>query len=217
MISQDNKSYPVILLGIGGHGGVVLDALRLCKMELAGLCDSVLNSGADIKDLPIINEDSLAATHPPDQFVLANGVGMMPGQRNRRDLFLRMRDAGYRFVTVAHTSSIIANTAQIREGAQIMAGAIIQDGVTIGEQTIVNTGAQVDHGCRVGTMVHICPGAVLSGDVIVGDDAFIGAGAIIINGVEVGANAVIGAGAVITRDVTEGARIVTPASRDLSP
>lgn len=218
MNHQDDKSCPVVLLGAGGHAGVVLDALRLIGVDVAGVCDPVLSGAvASTMNLPVIDGDRLTDTHPPEHFRVANGVGMMPGQQNRRDLFHSMQTSGYRFITVAHISSIVADTACVGEGAQIMAGVIVQDRVTIGEQTIVNTGAQIDHGCRVGSMVHICPGAVLSGDVVIGDDAFIGAGAIIINGVEIGARAVIGAGAVITRNVLDDTRIVTPASRDLAP
>ena len=37
---------PVILLGAGGHGGVVLDALLLCGANVVGVCDPALDAGA---------------------------------------------------------------------------------------------------------------------------------------------------------------------------
>jgi sugar O-acyltransferase (sialic acid O-acetyltransferase NeuD family) len=218
MTRQSRESQPAILLGAGGHAGVVLNAMRLDGMRIVGICDPALDGKpADAFGLLIIDGNHLTETHAPANFNLVNGVGMVPDQSHRRDLFQRMLSVGYSFVRVVHPTAIIDDTARIEDGAQVMAGAIIQNLVSVGPQAIINTGAQIDHGCSVGAMSHICPGAVLSGDVIVGENVFIGAGAIVINGVRIGNDVVIGAGAVITRDVPAGTKVITPASRDLAP
>lgn len=207
-------SKPVILIGFGGHAGVVLDALRLGGAEVLGVCDPALLEGPS--DMPLIEEESLTARYPAGTVVLANGIGMMPGSDKRIAAAAKLQALGYEFSTVRHPSAIVAATAMVGEGVHLMAGSIVQDGAAIGRQTIVNTGAQIDHGCRIGDFVHLCPGVILSGDVTVGKKAFIGAGAVVINGVRIGDGAVIGAGTVVTSDVPSGARIVTPNTRVLS-
>jgi sugar O-acyltransferase (sialic acid O-acetyltransferase NeuD family) len=201
----------------GGHGGVVLDALRLCGEEVVGVCDPALDASADRPDgLPVLDVERLAETHPPSRFAVANGVGFMPGQTARRALFEDMSGRGYEFTGVRHPSAVIAGSAIFGDGVQVMAGAIIQNACNIGANTIVNTGAQLDHGCKIGAFSHICPGAILSGDVEIGEGAFVGAGAIVVNGLRIGHGAVIGAGSVVTREVADNGRVVTPLTRDLA-
>ncbi len=208
---------PIILLGAGGHGGVVLDALLLGGADVVGVCDPALDGGGEgPRGLAILDSERLTESHPPARYSIANGVGFMPGQTNRRALFENMRDQGYSFAAVRHPSAVVAGSAALGDGAQIMAGAIIQNGCEIGANAIINTGAQIDHGCIIGDLSHICPGAILSGDVVIGEGAFVGAGAIIVNGLRIGRAAVIGAGSVITRDVADGGRVVTPLTRDLA-
>ncbi len=208
---------PIILLGAGGHGGVVLDALLLCGATVVGVCDPALDAGATIAGgLALLDSERLSESHPPARYDIANGVGFMPGQTSRQALFENMRDQGYAFAGVRHPSAIVARSAVLGDGAQIMAGTIIQNGCNIGASAIINTGAQIDHGCVIGDLSHICPGAILSGDVAIGEGAFVGAGAVIVNGLRIGRGAVIGAGAVVTRDVGDNGRVVTPLTRDLA-
>ena len=209
---------PVVLLGAGGHGGVVLDTLLLTGRDVAGVCDPALEGNTTgPRGLPILDEHRLPETHPPDHFALANGVGMLPGQATRRALFERMTALGYAFTIVCHPRAIVADTAVLRPGAQIMAGAIVQNASEIGTGTILNTGAQVDHDCHIGNFAHVAPGAVLSGDVEIGEGAFVGAGAVVGHGVRIGRGAVVGAGAIILRDVPDRTRVVTPSTRNLAP
>ena len=65
-----------------------------------------------------------------------------------------------------------------------MAGAILQSGVTIGENSVVNTRASIDHHCLIESGVFISPGVVLCGGVSVEEGAFIGAGAVILKMLE---------------------------------
>ena len=208
---------PVILLGAGGHGGVVLDALLLCGANVVGVCDPVLEAGATTPGgLPVLDSGRLAETHPPAKFIIANGIGFMPGQTARRSLFENMREQGYFFADVRHPSAVIAGSVTFGDGVQVMAGTVIQNACDIGTNTIINTGAQLDHGCVIGALCHICPGAILSGDVVIGEGAFVGAGAVVVNGLRIGRGAVIGAGSVVTRDVVDDGRVVTPLNRDLA-
>ena len=61
-----------------------------------------------------------------------------------------------------------------------MAGAVLQPGVLVGRNTVINTSASIAHDCRVGQHCHIAPGVTLSGGVEVGDNVLIGAGATVI-------------------------------------
>src|SRR3990167_5441149 len=106
-----------------------------------------------------------------------------------------------RFVGIVHPSAVVDRASAIGRAVQIMAGAIIMPGATLGDFVIVNTGAQIDHDCIVGDYAFIAPGAVLLGGAIVEKFAFVGANAVVLISCTVGEDSIVGAGAVVTRDV----------------
>ncbi len=192
---------PVILLGCGGHGRVLLDILNKCSISILGYTDHSQRTG-QVKDIPYLGEDEMILTqYKPDEIILVNGLGSVGSTQKRRQLFERFSKKGYRFANVVDPSAVISRSVRLKEGAQVIAGAIVQTGTVIGENSIVNTKASVDHDCRVGAHVHIAPGATLSGSVIVEDGVHIGAGATVIQGIKIGRDSIVAAGAVVIQDV----------------
>jgi sugar O-acyltransferase (sialic acid O-acetyltransferase NeuD family) len=194
----------VIVIGGGGHGRVVIEALRRDGVAIAGVIDPARAVSALLPEgVPWLGGDEVLAQYPADQCRLANGVGSI-GDDARRRVFERMKAAGYGFTRVLHPAATIAFIGvSLSEGCQIMAGAVVQPGARIGADAIVNTRASVDHDCIIGDHVHIASGAVLCGDVVVGEDTHIGAGAVVIQGRRIGAGCLIGAGATVLRDVPD--------------
>lgn len=199
---------PVIVIGGGGHAKVLIDALLLQDLEVAGISDPTLTAGqAGPRGVSVLGDDEAVRRFSPDGVQLVNGVGSTGSTARRREIFERFVSAGYRFTSVIHPSAVIAEDVILGHGVQIMAGAVIQTGTTIGDDTIVNTRASVDHDCRVGDHVHLAPGATLSGGVSVGARTHVGVGAIIIQSISIGPDSLIGAGAVVVEDVPEGTRL----------
>jgi UDP-perosamine 4-acetyltransferase len=208
---------PVIVIGGGGHARVVIDALLAQGAEILGVCDPALPAAQPGPfGLEVLGDDEAVSAHAPGAVKLANGLGAPGATRRRREVFEAFAARGYRFVTVVHPSAVIGREVELGEGAQVMAGVVVQTGARIGRNAILNTGCRIDHDCRIGDHAHIAPGAVLSGVITVEDEVFIGAGASVIQGMRIGHGAIIGAGTVVVRDVAAGARIVTPVSRTLN-
>ncbi len=198
-------SAPVLVIGGGGHGRVVIEALLAAGTEVAGVIDPHPAVAATLPDgVAWLGGDEALVRYLPGDYQLANGVGGV-GEPHRRSIFERFSAAGYAFVRVRHPAASVARAGVVLgEGCQIMAGAVIQPGAQIGTNVIVNTRAAIDHDCRVGDHCHIAPGAVLCGDVTVGAGSHIGAGAVVIQGVRIGSFAIVGAGSIILRDVPDG-------------
>lgn len=166
--------------------------------------------------LPFLGDDRVIATFDPATVMLVNGIGSGGRSDKRKAIFLRFRASGYRFATVVHPSAVLATDVQLAEGAQVMAGAVIQPGCRLGENVIVNTGVLLDHDCEIGAHTHLAPGAVLSGDVRIGAGVFVGTGARVIQGIAIGTGAVVGAGAVVVCDVADDAVVVGVPARRLA-
>ena len=207
-------SRPIIVIGGGGHGRVVIEALRSAGAVIAG----VIDGEEQIKMLlppgiPWLGGDEALRDRSPLDYELANGVGSI-GNVKRRAVFEELKSRGYAFARVRHASAVIpVDGVVLDEGCQIMAGAVIQPRVRIGANAIVNTRAAIDHDCIVGAHSHVSPGAVLCGNVMVGDDTHVGAGSVVIQGVRIGRSCLIGAGATILRDVADGRVVYREAKR----
>ncbi len=108
--------------------------------------------------------------------------------------------------------AIIRQGVEIGENAVIMMGAILNIGARVGKGTMVDMGAVLGGRATVGQYCHIGAGAVLAGviepasavPVVIGDHVLIGANAVILEGVQVGHDAVVAAGAVVTENVAPG-------------
>lgn len=207
---------PVIVVGAGGHGRVVADALRASGREVLGFVDRIASPE---RDAPILGDDD--RLDPAGGYDLANGIGgtgRAETRELRRAVQIRLEARGFRFTGVRHPSAVVSPEAAVGPGVQILARAVVQTGARIGAGAIVNTGAIVEHGCRVGAFAHCATGAILCGDVTVGEGAHIGAGAVVRQGVILEPGVVVGAGAVVLEAGTEpGALIGVPARRRGGP
>jgi len=132
---------------------------------------------------------------------LVNGVGSLPGNTMRAQLYLRFKNLGYSFATLVSQKADVSNYAHLEEGVQVMCGAIIQTGASVAFNSIVNTGAIIDHDCSIGSNNHVAPGATISGDVKSQENVHFGTGSCVIQSVSLGDNVVIGAGASVAQNV----------------
>lgn len=190
---------PLLLIGAGGHGRVVLDALRAGKPSI----------GAQVMDdnlaLDGTNLDGFGVKSPVDWKSAGSGFHVAIGaNRVRSRCFDIARQHGQEPVTVIHPAAVVSPRAMIGPGSFLAAGAIVAPAARIGAGVIVNHGAVVDHDCIIGDFCHVAPQATLGGGVVIDQGTLIGAGAIILPGIKIGAHAVIGAGAVVTRDIAAG-------------
>ncbi|MFT7303115.1 MAG: sugar O-acyltransferase (sialic acid O-acetyltransferase NeuD family) [Akkermansiaceae bacterium] len=196
-----------MILGTGGHARVLIDLADLLGLEVKGLTSPQHEVGTLVAGKPVLGSDRVLFEREIGAVELAIGFGSTGVSPLRETLFERMRDAGYRFVTLIHPSACVSGGAIIGEGSQIMAGVVLQTGVKIGENCIVNTRASLDHDVGLGDHCHIAPGVVCSGNVEVGDGAHLGVGAVVIEGIKVGSGSMVAAGAVVVENLAPGARV----------
>lgn len=206
---------PLILLGAGGHAKVLLSLLRALNRDVMGICDPGLaaQSLADWRGARVLGDDAALDQIDPAGVELINGMGQLTSNCYRQMLHQKMKQKGFVFATVIHPAAWVDESAQLAEGVQVMAGAVIQADCVVAEGSIINTKASVDHDCRIGEHVHIAPGATLCGGVVVGREAFIGSGATVIQSKTIGSQAVVAAGAVVARDVPAGQLLMGATAR----
>lgn len=204
----------IIVVGAGGHGQVVADALLACRqssssdVQLLGFADENEDmQGASLSSVTVLGPIRPALSYPHDAVVVAVG-----NNRARGGLMRALAAQGESFYTVVHPSAVVAPDVVIGPGSVVLAGAVINTGSCLGTGVIVNTCASVDHHSRVSAYAHIGPGAHTGGNISVGEGAFVGIGATVLPQRIIGAWAKVGAGATVIHDVPDRATVVgTPA------
>jgi UDP-perosamine 4-acetyltransferase len=203
---------PVIVLGAGGHAKVVVDLLlKLGRTVLAALEPASPAEPRWLLGVPVEGEEKTLAGLSADRAELALGIGMPPadpikGLATRRALAARYQALGFRFPALIHPGAVIGAECTLGDGAQVMAGTVLQAGGRVGAFAIINTGARVDHDCVLGEACHIAPGATLGGNVSVGTETLVGIGATVRQGTEIGQRVLIAGGAMVIDNVPDAAR-----------
>ncbi|MDY6933499.1 MAG: acetyltransferase [Spirochaetota bacterium] len=208
----------MILWGGIGQAKLVRPIVELHGSNIVAVFDDNNEIPTPFPDVPIYygwdNFESWIKEQDRSEIGFCIGIGGSRG-RIRLELHEKMQELGLYSVTIAHSSAVIPDDAQIGDGSHIMAGVIIGPEVQIGKQCIINAKASIDHESVLEDGVEISPGATLCGGVTAGINVWIAAGATVLPGINIGNDAVVGAGAVVTKDVPEGTTVVGVPSKPI--
>jgi len=201
------ESGPIIIVGAGDHGRVVLELLRAAGEEVAGFVEPERHGTQTrriVDGSPVLGEIDL-----PLEWLARNQryVVALGDNRRRQAVFERCVELGLTPASAVHPSATILTGARIEPGAVICAGAIIGLVAWVGPNSIVNTAASVDHDCRIGPHATVAPGVHLAGRVTVAEGAFVGIGASVREGRTIGSCCLVGGGAMVTGDISPGSRV----------
>jgi len=211
------KPPKTILIGAGGHAGVVAAMLAAIAAPVEGMVTLERGlHGTARYGLRVLGDDETVLGYAPDTVVLVNAIGSVGDTEPRRDAYERFKARGYKFLSLIHPGAIVAAGVQLGEGVQVLARAVVQPGATLRDNCLVNTGAIVEHDCVLGKHVHLATGAILCGNVSIDDGAHIGAGALVIQGLRVGSGSTVAAGAVVNRDVPPAVTVAGVPAREVA-
>ena len=197
-----------VIIGGGGHAGVVARLLRQAKHTLIGY--TAPEPGT--LELPYLGVDTILGSLEGDVFA-AFGIGKTDTSDVRARIFANARESGLRFPELIAESAVVHDDVSISSGTVVLDGAVVIGGTRIGTNCIINTNATVDHDCSIGDDVHISPGAVLCGGVTLESNVMVGAGATVLPGISIASGTLVGAGATVAASIdTPGVYVGCPAA-----
>lgn len=194
-----------------GHAKVVAELLRrVAGLEVVGLLDDYPeNRARRIGELEVMGAtEDLAALRADGVEGVVLGFGQAAG---RLRALTRLREVGVALPPVVDPTAVVAASASLGDGCQVLGGAHVGPDAVIGAASLVNTRAVIEHDVHLEDGVVVSPAAVLAGRVAIGPEAMIGAGAVVLPDVVLGASVTVGAGAVVTRSVAAGTVAGVPA------
>jgi len=196
----------ILIIGSGGHAGVVIDAIEECgKFQIIGLIDDFLQPNDIRHSYPIVGTINEASDFMKENdckyYFIAIGKN-----RYRKQAFEKM-SIGLVSPTIFHPSASVSKSAKIGNGCYIGANASVNRNCIIGDFSIVNTNASLDHDSQLGNFSSLNPNSAIGGNVKIGNDVTIGMSASIRNGISIGNNSFIKMGGIITEDVESNTKI----------
>lgn len=197
----------LVIIGAGGQGREALDIVEAVN-----------------RVTPTFEFLGFLADDPGDPEILARrGVDVLGGESmltdlgcgylvaigdpsTRRVVAHRVDGAG-ELVTLVHPVTNVDHDIALGAGVLVPAGAVVQEGVVLGDHVQLNVNASVGAGSHLERFATLSPGTVVGRDCRVGAGALLGTGAIVVDGVDIGAGAVVGAGARVEQPVAAGTTV----------
>lgn len=166
----------LLILGAGGHGGVVLETAELQREydEIAFLDDlyeenlvSKLNVIGKIKDYKSL------------LYKYKNAFVAIGNNEKRVELIKELLDFGYEVPVLIHPRAYLSSLSKVGKGTVLLAGSVVNVNTKIGLGNIININSSVDHDCILEDGCHVCSGAVVRSMVKLGKMTLVGAGTVI--------------------------------------
>lgn len=183
----------LLLVGSGGFGRVVLEHASH-KYTCAFLDDGDITSADGV---PVIGKTSDMEKFFKEYKLLLVTIG---NNILREKLYKRAIAIGYTFPNIVVPSVYISPHAKLGTGIIILNNAVVQNGASIGDGTILNPGVEAHHDSTIGKYCLIYTNSVIRSLAHVSDRAWIGSTCTVSTGVEVGADAMVPDGCVVKKN-----------------
>lgn len=192
----------LILLGGGGHCKSVIDVAESAGYNILGVFDMLEDVDKPVLDYKVIGtDDDIPQYIGRAEFIIT--VGFIKNPAIRIKLYNKVKEAGGKLATIVASTAHVSKYAVLGEGTVVMHRAVVNAGVQIKANCIINTFSNVEHDVVVGDQCHISTGAMINGDCKVGERCFIGSQSVLANGIKIGDDIIIGAGSVVRKSILQ--------------
>ncbi len=173
----------ILLIGGGGHCRACVDVLEQeGRFQIAGVVERNGGPREAVLGYPVLGTDEdLTKLKGKYEFVLVT-VGQIKSATPR---------------------SYVSPHAKLGSGTIVMHDVLVNAGVHVGENCILNSKSLIEHDAVVGDHCHISTGSILNGEAQIGHESFVGSGAVVREGINVGTRSLVAGGTRVMRDLPE--------------
>lgn len=192
-----------MVLGIYGSGGAGREvkeiAVELNQWDEVIFIDDAIDTDV-FKDVRRMSFERFR-----DEFSvgLAEVVIALGEPKTKSMLYHKIKDSGFKFGNVIHHSAWVSPTATLGKGIVLRAGvvvnadAVIEDNVTVMEQSCIGHDVILRKHCQISGFV------IIGGGSEIGEGTYIGLSVPVKDHIRVGSNTIVGMGSVVIREIPD--------------
>ena len=150
-------------------------------------------------DLPLVEIEKLKESYPPNEYEAFVAVSSKKMNRNRYDLWRRIKNKGYKLATYISSNAFIWHNSIVGENCFILENNTLQPFTRIGDNVVLWSGNHIGHRTVIEDNCFISSHCVISGFCKIGNASFLGVNCTLEDGVVVEEDSFIGAGAIIRK------------------
>lgn len=153
-------------------------------------------------DLPLIKYSQLNSFSPTKyKFFIA--VGYTKVNTVRKEIYNRLKELNYEFISYIHPSNIIADNSQIGENCMLLENNVVEPHAIIEDNVFIWGNSFISHNIKIKQHSFIAAGTIIGGYTEIGEESFIGLNATIKDKLIIGKKCLIGAGAIILKNLDD--------------
>lgn len=193
----------IAIIGAAELGKLVaIHAVKDSGYEVLGYYDD-FNQDSAFNELPILGKiDQVLVDYHKKKF---DAIFIAIGYNHfsvRANVFGHFKNK-IPFANIIHSSAYVDSSCCLGEGVFILPRVVLDIGVTVGDNVLINTGSIIAHHSCIGAHSFIAPGVHIAGLVNVEEKCFIGIGAIVKDCINIKKSSVVGAGSLVLKDTEE--------------
>lgn len=150
-------------------------------------------------DLPLVEIEKLKESYPPNEYEAFVAVSSKKMNRNRYDLWQRIKNKGYKLATYVSSKAFMWHNSIVGENCFILENNTLQPFTKIGDNVVLWSGNHIGHRTVIEDNCFISSHCVISGFCKIGNASFLGVNCTLEDGVVVEEDSFIGASAIIRK------------------
>jgi sugar O-acyltransferase (sialic acid O-acetyltransferase NeuD family) len=212
---MSNKKLAII--GAGDLGELIAYHAPSCGYTVVGYFDDTKEIGAFVNGVSVLG----GLNNVFNSFSKGDFTHMMLGVGYkhftfRKKVFEDLITQEVPLATLIHPSCIVMHDVEIGAGCMLLPGCVLDKGVVLKENVLLNTGVVIAHDTLVGAHSFLAPRVALAGFITIEECCMLGTNATVIDNIHIQSEIIVGAGAVVVTDLLEkGTYIGVPAKKML--
>lgn len=192
-----------MILGIYGAGGAGKEVKEIAEelgqwSEMIFIDDTVpADIYKGIRRMPF-EEFKSECTPMNAEIVIALGE-----PKHKITLYNKVKEAGFSFANVIHSTAWISPSSQIGKGVVLRAGVRINADSVIGDNVTIQEYSCVGHDVVIENHSQIAGFVIIGGHTTIGEATYIGLSVPVKDGSNIGSHSIVGMGSVVTRDIPD--------------
>jgi sugar O-acyltransferase (sialic acid O-acetyltransferase NeuD family) len=155
------------------------------------------------RGLPVVSTEDLVVEYPPSLFKAFVAISSGKLNRNRRNMYLKIKSCGYSLVSYISSKAFVWRNVEIGENCFVLENNVLQPFTQIGNNVTLWSGNHVGHRSVIGDHCFVSSHCVISGFCSIGESSFLGVNCTLEDHVVIGPDNFIGAGAIIQKNTDE--------------